>query len=565
MKVSHFIYGRVCGSFKTSTISNESAFSTRRDIEYNSIELKEPNIEKRINIKLDEFKVHPFAELKKHKITLVYEALTYDLEFDQVILNDLKIIKTTKGEDDNYYNEFEADLYTSIDYLEDIPIVVDDPLPHISDVVTNDVVKEAPNQKSNTGCFQSIPQKTKPEGGCFSPKYSEFYQLNKNDLTTKVSNYNQHSQTYWSEQKANVNSYVSKNHNAFSGFGMSFFSWLSFAIICLAILLLIVGSTDIFKSMIFVALMSFTTYFSFARKPFCYTLIARIIRFILLLFSCFIIATYLFKFVSIPDFDYDRDRVDDTEIIEIPDETSETDSGILDSTKVDFKKAIKRNHHWEDFNSNNYREEFITSVQDYSSGKKFINNMNLTYNGLDFWGKLYSSVSKYEFDRNEPVFSMYKSLLNDSKASLSSIERLNAIITSIQTIPYYLVHEGSCQMSMSGSDFSRQYHFKGEPCVANVKYGLAAPSQFMGNFKGDCDTRALFLYIMLKKLGYDVAVLVSEKYGHAILGVNIAGNGKSVKFRGKRYLTVETTSEGWRIGQLPPNCQNTRYWRVALN
>ena len=236
MKVSHFIYGRVCGFFKTSTISNESPFSTRRDIEYNSIKLYEPNIEKRTNIKLDEFKVHPFAELKKQKITLVYETLTYDLDFDQIIINDLKIIKTTKGEDDNYYNEFEADLYTSIDYLEDIPIIVEtDQLPHISDVVTSGVVKDVPNLISNTGCFQSRPQKTKSVGGCFSPKYSEFFQLNKNDLSTKVSNYNQHSQTYWSEQKANVNSYVSGNHNAFSGFGMSFFSWLSFAIICLAI------------------------------------------------------------------------------------------------------------------------------------------------------------------------------------------------------------------------------------------------------------------------------------------------------------------------------------------
>jgi hypothetical protein len=35
---------------------------------------------------------------------------------------------------------------------------------------------------------------------------------------------------------------------------------------------------------------------------------------------------------------------------------------------------------------------------------------------------------------------------NDIQA-LKPIDQLNAILTSIQAIPYYLVHEGSCQQS----------------------------------------------------------------------------------------------------------------------
>ena len=71
--------------------------------------------------------------------------------------------------------------------------------------------------------------------------------------------------------------------------------------------------------------------------------------------------------------------------------------------------------------------------------------------------------------------------------------------------------------------------------------------------------------MFLKQLGYDTAILISEAYGHAILGVNIPGQGKYVKHKGKKYLTLETTSKGWKIGQLPPSCNDTRKWRVALN
>ena len=227
--------------------------------------------------------------------------------------------------------------------------------------------------------------------------------------------------------------------------------------------------------------------------------------------------------------------------------------------------VIKRSLSWNDFQNLNYNEDFKTSVKDYNDGKQYLSRLNIAYTGKDFWTRLYANVVRHESKKNKYIKKMYSELLPQNNKSLSRREKLDAIITSVQEIPYYLVHEGSCSQSARQSSFSREYHLKGEPCLASKKYGLALPSEFSANFKGDCDTRSLFLYMFLKQIGYDVAILVSEAYGHAILGVNIPGSGKYVKYRGKRYLTLETTSKGWKIGQLPPNCNDTRKWRVALN
>ena len=53
---------------------------------------------------------------------------------------------------------------------------------------------------------------------------------------------------------------------------------------------------------------------------------------------------------------------------------------------------------------------------------------------------------------------------------------------------------------------------------------------------GDCDTKSIYLFAILKKLGYDVAILVSDFYQHAILGIALPGRGDYIKYQGKKYL-----------------------------
>ena len=594
----HLIYGEVVGTIMTT--SKEKALENfsqieGRDLKFIDVNLDNAIIKKDTNqTNLNEFKIKPYAALTDQDVTLKYNELKYKINFPDVIIQQIKIIEKIQTVDNDYYFKFKGNFYSFIQYYEDVPIIEPEEivLDNVNELNEIDLEPTSPISHSKKGCFgnksNSNNQTTTANNrGCFSPGYKNFYDLNKRDIKSKINQLNTESKNYWSNQIRRQKDYINKPSVPYSGVSNSFERLL--AIFLLTIVCIIInydfwgfGNSNIkAASGIFhpfwlpgTLIMGFALQFAYykrisinGKKRFTpqirSTFSGIMTRFLLFLIFLYIIFTYALSFSTTDDFDYDRDRVDDTEVVEIPDETSNSDDS--DSSSVNMTKVIKRTHQWSDFNSNNYEKVFNTKVDEYSAGKKFINNMNLNYTGSDFWTKLYSRVTNYELDKNNMVFNMYKELSPTSKSNLSSIERLEAIITSVQTIPYYLVHEGSCQSSISSSKFSREYHFSGEPCIANVKYGLAAPSQFSGNFKGDCDTRSLFLYIILKRIGYDVAILVSEKYGHAILGVNIPGNGKSINFRGKRFLTVETTAEGWKIGQLPPNCGNTRYWRVALN
>lgn len=139
------------------------------------------------------------------------------------------------------------------------------------------------------------------------------------------------------------------------------------------------------------------------------------------------------------------------------------------------------------------------------------------------------------------------------------------IVTSVQNIPYCLVHD----LSHAGADrqyggFITEYHRSGGPCLSEIKFGVQAPVEFMANLKGDCDTRSVFLYYILSKLGYSVVVLASEYYSHAILGVSGNYSGDCVKYNALNYYAWETTATRFTPGNLSPTVNNMRYWNVVL-
>ena len=341
--------------------------------------------------------------------------------------------------------------------------------------------------------------------------------------------------------------------------GSSFFNVLKFLLALLFIPTWMYLSFGEINGTFLIALVFFILllYYSFFNSKFRASFIGRVLRFLIngfTILALFGIINSLLSYADTDDFDYERDDDNETEYVEVEE----------DSLQQSDKLFINQ-HKWIDFKGNRYEEKFVASLNDYKESNKFLNQLEIRQDYY-FWGNLYKNASDFEKTKMDSIRKMFIDLKpSNSIQALKPIDQLNAILTSIQAIPYYLVHEGSCQQSAYLSVFSRQYHQQNQPCKPNTKYGLSMPSEFIANFKGDCDTRALFLYSILKERGLDVAVLVSEQYGHAILGINIPGKGKYVTKNGKKYLTFETTSKGWKIGQLPPNCSNTRYWKVALN
>ena len=105
--------------------------------------------------------------------------------------------------------------------------------------------------------------------------------------------------------------------------------------------------------------------------------------------------------------------------------------------------------------------------------------------------------------------------------------------------------------------------------VQNMKYerpggilDLLAPLGSLAQRYGDCDTKALLLYVLLERMGIDCAMMWSYKYKHALLGINISTRGDYKKLNGKKYYFLETTYPGWAVGNLPPEFRNKSYWII---
>ena len=106
--------------------------------------------------------------------------------------------------------------------------------------------------------------------------------------------------------------------------------------------------------------------------------------------------------------------------------------------------------------------------------------------------------------------------------------------------------------------------------VQNIKYerpggalDLMAPLATIAKQFGDCDTKAILLYVLLERMGIDCAMLWSQHYKHAMLGINTSTRGDYKKYNGKKYYFLETTYPGWDIGTLPPEFKNKRFWYVS--
>ena len=90
----------------------------------------------------------------------------------------------------------------------------------------------------------------------------------------------------------------------------------------------------------------------------------------------------------------------------------------------------------------------------------------------------------------------------------------------------------------------------------------AATQQNLGwNGSGDCDTKSLFLVLLLRECGFSAVVLDSYRYHHAMAAVSMPGiDGSAVEHRGRSYYVIETTYPPWNVGQLPQQYSDLQYF-----
>ena len=169
-----------------------------------------------------------------------------------------------------------------------------------------------------------------------------------------------------------------------------------------------------------------------------------------------------------------------------------------------------------------------------------------------FWKNFYFELYKHD-----------ESLLNSIKDSIRVLADREEIKTEgmiytavslIQDIPYnYILPDDSCSIH---TDF---------PCVPLQRYGVLSPIEFLYTLSGDCDTRTVLLFTLLKKLGFDPIIVNSAQYRHSMLAVDVASEGDYFIHKGRKFYFWETTNTGWLPGMLPPDMNNTDYWTILLD
>jgi hypothetical protein len=204
---------------------------------------------------------------------------------------------------------------------------------------------------------------------------------------------------------------------------------------------------------------------------------------------------------------------------------------------------------WRDFNGKFHQIKFKFEKNGLRKATQFRSNAAANYN---IYSDLYQHDKKYLKD----IISEMKRYIKSE--DLNYIDALNYVCSSIQYIPYTLVltSDGNCPCEQPFGSFSANCKVQkdGRGCCEGVDpFGLYSPLEFACYRTGDCDTRALLAYTFLKEMGFDVAVMVSDRESHSVLGVSIPSiphtrYSYGTNYSGKKYFLWELTSENWRFG-----------------
>ena len=239
----------------------------------------------------------------------------------------------------------------------------------------------------------------------------------------------------------------------------------------------------------------------------------------------------------------------------------------LNNDKDNHDTLISHLVQWNDYDSNRYEANLrilqsavIASRNDHQS----MPFDNLTAERV---GEVYANMYHMDKGRLDYVYQAFDSIVKAKQ--LNEMQAADMVVSCVQSIPYFLIVDGSCSASYNDA-FISQYlrNCQDDCCLGNVKFGLQSPAEFIGDLKGDCDTRALVLFDILSKMGYDVAVLTSQYYKHALIAVHFKNSqlasGVSIPLKSGNYYFWETTSTGHKPGVIPAAISNINYWTTSL-
>lgn len=218
---------------------------------------------------------------------------------------------------------------------------------------------------------------------------------------------------------------------------------------------------------------------------------------------------------------------------------------------------------WADYNGTSYSGNYSINTAEIKRSESNLNQIPIYQN--NHFGRVYYSLYNHDRSGLNSMYTMFDSIQKAN--NLSKRDFAGVIVSMIQSQEYVLILEQGCRSTMSMNDREITAMINaGIPCDGHYLYGIKTPLKFASDLRGDCDTRTVLIYTVLKNFEYDVAILNSEFYKHSILGLNLPNQRGSFKLhQGRKYYFWETTSKGFKLGELPRENGNINYWNVVLN
>lgn len=240
----------------------------------------------------------------------------------------------------------------------------------------------------------------------------------------------------------------------------------------------------------------------------------------------------------------------------------------VDSTQQPIDK-IYITWAWEDYEGSQHEIAFNVNRADSSKAADFRSSYTISDISLLYYDFIEVSAG--------PLDSMYHAMINDIRSkNLAGQQVLDYVVSAIQTPEYTkITNENECPCNDMGQEWEDDCNPRADGkgcCNLVLPYAVYTPTEFIVKKTGDCDTKALIAYALLKKMGYKSALLLGQVSGgyHAMLGlteVNPVIPSRYVRHNNRVYYPWEVTGDyngDCRLGNMNmwPVWNN---WRVVCD
>lgn len=96
--------------------------------------------------------------------------------------------------------------------------------------------------------------------------------------------------------------------------------------------------------------------------------------------------------------------------------------------------------------------------------------------------------------------------------------------------------------------------------VPQNTFQINSPAVSVADNRGDCDSKSLLGYVLLRAVGVQSMIFESEAHVHAMLGIAVPGSGEGWTYDGVTWLATEMTAENFVIGFMDPSMREPNDW-----